>query len=114
MATKLTLDNESNEIVSKVTDKYKADVVDDKRHDALPRTGMTPANFPIIKTNGMRGLSAAFAAGPEAQALFCRRRHQPMRRTEPLWTASRHPHGFAVNYDTDRLACRYRQQQDES
>jgi hypothetical protein len=29
---------------------------------------MTAANFPIIKTNGVRGLSAAFADGAEAQA----------------------------------------------
>jgi hypothetical protein len=36
VATKLTLDNEPDEIVSKVTDKYKADVVDDQRHNALP------------------------------------------------------------------------------
>jgi hypothetical protein len=45
VATKLTLDNEPDEIVSEVTDKYKADVVDDQGHDALPRTGMTPANL---------------------------------------------------------------------
>jgi len=38
MATKLTLDNEPDEIVSDITDKYKADVVDDQRHDALPQT----------------------------------------------------------------------------
>jgi hypothetical protein len=45
VATKLTLDNEPDEIVSEVTDKYKADVVDDQGHDALPRTGKTPANL---------------------------------------------------------------------
>jgi len=36
VATKLTLDNQTDKIVSEVTDKYKADVVDDQRHDALP------------------------------------------------------------------------------